>query len=74
MVESLLGVDPTQSYGENTKSRNQEFIDFAIKTYWKMIGNINLWWNSHNYLLFSHIFVWFYYIFKSFNWNSENKF
>ena len=33
MVESLLGVDPTQSYGENTKSPIQDFIDFAIKTH-----------------------------------------
>ena len=37
MVESLLGVDPTQSYGENTESRSQDFIDFAIKTHQKMI-------------------------------------
>ena len=34
MVESLLGVDPTQSYGENTKSPIQNFIDFAMKTHW----------------------------------------
>ena len=27
MVESLLGVDPTQSYGENTKKRIQDFIE-----------------------------------------------
>ena len=33
MVESLLGVDPTKSYGENTKSPIQDFIDFAIKTH-----------------------------------------
>ena len=33
MVESLLGVDPTQSYVENTKSSSQDFIDFAIKTH-----------------------------------------
>ena len=33
MVESLLGVDPTQRYGENTKSPSQDFIDFAIKTH-----------------------------------------
>ena len=31
MVESLLGVDPTQSYGENTKNPIQDFIDFAIE-------------------------------------------
>ena len=37
MVESLLGVDPTQSYGENTKSSIQDFIDFAMKTHWKLI-------------------------------------
>ena len=35
MVESLLGVDPIQSYGENTKSAIQDFIDFAMKTQWK---------------------------------------
>ena len=33
MVESLLGVDPTQTYGENTKSPIQDFIDSAIKTH-----------------------------------------
>ena len=33
MVESLLGVNPTQSYGENAKSPIQDFIDFAIKTH-----------------------------------------
>ena len=33
MVESLLGVDPTQCYGENTKSSIQDFIDSAIKTH-----------------------------------------
>ena len=33
MVESLLEVNPTQSYGENTKSHIQDFIDFAIKTH-----------------------------------------
>ena len=27
----IVGVDPTKSYGENTKS--QDFIDFAIKTH-----------------------------------------
>ena len=32
MVKSLLRVDPTQNYGENTKSSIQDFIDFAIKT------------------------------------------
>ena len=37
MVKSLLGVDPTQSYGENTKSPSQDFIDFAMKTHQKMI-------------------------------------
>ena len=71
MVEALLGVDPTQSYGENTKNPNQEFIDFAIKTYWKIIV-------FHNFLTINcyfHIFfVWFYYILMIFNWNGENKF
>ena len=33
MVKSLLGVDPTQSYGENTKDPIQDFIDFAMKTH-----------------------------------------
>ena len=33
MVESLLGVDPTQSYGGNTKSPIQFFVDSAIKTH-----------------------------------------
>ena len=33
MVESLLGVDPTQTYGENTKNPIQDFIDFAMKTH-----------------------------------------
>ena len=32
MVESLLGVDHTHSYGENTKTI-QDFIDFAIEIY-----------------------------------------
>ena len=27
------GVDPTQKYGENTKSPTQDSIDFAIKPY-----------------------------------------
>ena len=30
MVKSFLVVDPTQSYGENTKSPIQDFIEFAI--------------------------------------------
>ena len=33
MVDSLLGVDPTQSFGENTKKPIQDFIDFAMKTH-----------------------------------------
>ena len=33
MVDSLLGVDPTQSFGENTKTPIQDFIDFAMKTH-----------------------------------------
>ena len=33
MVESLLRVDPTQRYGENTKSPIQDFKDSAIKTH-----------------------------------------
>ena len=33
MVESLLRVDHTQSYGENTKNPIQDFIDFAMKTH-----------------------------------------
>ena len=39
MVESLLRVDPTQSYGENTKNPIQDFIDFAMKTHWKLKRN-----------------------------------
>ena len=32
MVKSLLRVDPTQSYGENTKKNLiKDFIDFAMK-------------------------------------------
>ena len=31
MIKSLLGVDPTQSYGENTKYPIQDFIDFLWK-------------------------------------------
>ena len=31
MVEPLLGVDLTQSYGENTKIPIQDFIDFCYK-------------------------------------------
>ena len=31
MVEWMSGVDPTQSYGENTKSPIQISRDFAIK-------------------------------------------
>ena len=33
MVESMLGVDPTQNYGKNTKVLSKIFIDFGIKTY-----------------------------------------
>ena len=59
MVESLLGVDPTESYGKNTKSLIQDFIDLAIKPtinrFFKII--------PHNYLLFPHIIVLFYNIF-----------
>ena len=39
MVESLLRVDPTQSYGENTKNPIQDFIDFAMKPHWKFKKN-----------------------------------
>ena len=28
----IVGVNPTQSYGENTMKTTQDFIDFAIKT------------------------------------------
>ena len=31
MVDSLLGVDPTSSYEENTKSPIHDFIDFTFK-------------------------------------------
>jgi hypothetical protein len=33
MVESMLRVDPTQSYGKKTKSPIQDFIDVAITVY-----------------------------------------
>ena len=34
MVKSLLGVDPNQIYGENTKSPTHDFIvDFVKKNY-----------------------------------------
>ena len=55
-----LGVNPTKSYGENTKSPSQDFIDFAIKPI------IKKWFFSqiyHKYLLFLYIIVWFSYIF-----------
>ena len=55
--------------GKIQKALSKIFIDFAIKTYWKLIFTII----SHNYLLFSHIIVWFYNIFMIFNWNSEKK-
>ena len=70
MVESLLEVDPTQSYGENTKSPIQDFIDFAMKTHWKLIFFSQI---HHKYLLFFHIIVWFSHIFMILNWNSKNK-
>ena len=36
MVELLLGVDPTQSYGENTNSPTQDFIvKFGIFRSWE---------------------------------------
>ena len=40
MVKSLLRVDSTQSYWENTKNPIQDFIDFAMKTIknWKKIS------------------------------------
>ena len=65
----MLGVDPTQSYGENTKSPIQDFHRFCYKNllkidFFKII--------SHNYLLFWHI-VWFYNIFMTLNWNSEKN-
>ena len=33
MAKWTFGVDPTQSYEENTKTLSKIFIDFAIKTY-----------------------------------------
>ena len=61
----LLGVDSTQNYGDKTKSLTQDFIDFATKT-WLSFLQI-----SHNYLLFLHIIVWFYFIFMISNWNNR---
>ena len=62
-------VNYTRSYGENTKARSKIFIDVTIKNLLKLIFEII----SHNHLLFSHITVWFYNIFKILNWNSEEK-
>ena len=42
VVESLLRVDPTQRNEENTKCLTQDFIDFAIKTHWKLKKILNL--------------------------------
>ena len=36
MVESMLGVDPTQSYGKNTKSPIQDFHRFRYKNLLKI--------------------------------------
>ena len=41
MVESMLGVDPTQNYGENTKSPIQDFHKFRYKNLFKFI-----FWNN----------------------------
>ena len=54
MVKPLLGVDPIPKIMENTKSPTQDFINFAIKIYLEKNQN------SHNYMLFSHVFVRFY--------------
>ena len=37
MVGSMLGVDPTQSYGKNTKSFIQDFNRFRYKNLLKFI-------------------------------------
>ena len=68
MVKSMLGVDPTQSYGKIQKKTIQDFHRFRYKNLLK-IDFITI--ISHNYLLFSHIIVWFYNAFMIFNWNSE---
>ena len=36
MVESMLGVDPTHSYGKNTKSPIQDFHRFRYKNLLKI--------------------------------------
>ena len=60
----MLGVNPTQSYGENTKSPIQDFHRFGHKNLLKLIFLKII---SHNYLLFSHIIVRFYNIFMILN-------
>ena len=50
----MLGVDPTLSYGKNTKSPIQDFHRFGYKNLLKFIFFKII---SHNYLLFSHIIV-----------------
>ena len=70
VVEWMLRVNRTQSYGENTKSPIQDFHRFGYKKILKFIFFKII---PHIYLLFSHTIVWFYNIFKILNWNSEKK-
>ena len=55
--------------GKIQKALSKIFIDFAIKTHLNLFFEII----SHNYLLFSHIVVWFYNIFMILNQNNKNK-
>ena len=70
MVGSMLRVDPTQSYRENTKSLIQDFHRFRYINYYNLFSEII---SHNNYLLFPHIIVWFYNIFMILNWNSEKN-
>ena len=65
----MLGVDPTQSYGENTKSPTQDFHRIRYKNLYKLIFEII----SHNYLLFSHRPVLSYSTISSWFWIETEK-
>ena len=65
-VGLMLRVDPTRSYGKNTKSPIQDSHRFCYKNHFFQII-------SHNHLLFSHILVWFYNIFMILNWTARKN-
>ena len=69
VVGSILKVDPTQIYWENTKRPIQEFHEFRYKNLLQFI----FWIISHKYLLYSYIIVWFYNIFMILNWIREKN-